>query len=272
MVAELNVQRARGGALEQGELLLKMKLESKLRKAFNMTAAHYAQFWDVLQDRSPAHERFLAQGRAATEGTRKVKSLWMKLSSLRCGLSSRMAYLHYMFVKNVMNSHEQTEDLPQISSDEAGRLSQFAEPDEPVIGVSALQKSLGKILRVNQAFCQLSGYPPDGLQGADVETLIPPMFRGFHNAGFAARCYECNGISKVAHSGHDIFVLHSSGYIVPCELQIVEAPSVLSLYCFMARIKPKVEKSQHGLIHILTDAQGAIQHSSSSIALCFRNS
>ncbi len=260
-----NKQRINENVLEPIEMLLKLKLETRMQKTFETTAAQYAQFWDTLQDRSPIYDRFFGQGEAIAAGNRKVDSLWKKLLTLRGGRSSRTTYLYYIFARDVMNSQRQTDDILRVSADDSCRLSQFAEPDEPVVGVSALEKSLGKILRVNRAFCQFSGYTPQELQGTPVEKLVPPMFRRFHQMGFIDKCYESDRLSEVAQSSLEVFVLLKSGYVVPCEIQIIEAPTVLSLYCFMARMKPKTDKCRHEVVHILTDEKGMIKNTSSSI-------
>ncbi len=253
------------------EILRKLKLEQRFQKALEYNAMRYNHFWDLLQEDNPAYDSFVAVGTGIVRANELISKLWHTLRSLRCGVSLLVAQVYCLFCKLVKvdtTDLEEIRDLCQNASvlDSTDYLTQHMGMGDGVVAVSANSRRLGLINQVNGAFCQMTGYTQEELRDHAFEELIPVIYREPHSVAFAAECSALEVGQRRTYDSRQTFILHKSRYIVPVEQQVVEAPSIVNAYGFIARLRPlKQSPRSHAVVHILADTEFNIKHVSSSM-------
>ena len=254
--------------IEALEILGKIKLEKRLRKTLERAAVGYSSFWDILQDQDPQYNRFLAIGISVVKYNNLIRDLWKKLCSLRGCVSRHIVLAYSLYCREILFDKKSTIELgEQMTSDLENeiRMMQFDGIAEGVVAVSALAKSLGKVIMTNNSICVMTGYSRREFADMKFSLLIPPIFRSAHDNGFETDCYKMEESGKFDKKIKDTFLLAKSGYIFPVDVVIVDGPNLLNSYCFVCKLRQKRASSDFNTIHILTDPNGIIQNLSSSI-------
>ncbi len=256
--------------LEPLEVLRKIKFEQRFQRLLERNAVRYSQFWDLLQDEKPGYERFMAVGASMVQTNRAISNMWKTLCSLRSGVSMNVIHEYVMYCKWVKVDTANLDDIQDrfqssCVSDSTDFLMQYMGSGDGLAAVSANSQKIGRISQVNGAFCQISGYTKDELRDHDIAILIPTLFDLPHKVAFEEESYALEVGHRRAYDMRQTFILHKSRYLVPVNVLVVDSPSIINTYCFIARIRPmKQSQRGHHVVHILTDDKLMIKHVSSS--------
>ena len=92
--------------------------------------------------------------------------------------------------------------------------------------VSGNHNSLGDIRAVNYQIIQITGYSKDEMKGQNVEMIIPPILRPFHN--FFMKRYLSDKKAKVMNVERSVAASDKNNFLIPCSLLIKPIPTLQS--------------------------------------------
>ncbi len=261
--------------LEPLEMTIRTAEARKACELIEQNSGVYVRLWDALQDSIPDYDRFHILGLSFLDLDQAIKKVWKSLQTATARghsgcVSARFVWLYASYAEKVLHDEKRAASVrellerPEILVQE-DTLSQYIGPGNAVLGVSANLKSLGRIKTFNAAACELLGYSKNELKDLPLTRLIPPIYREMHEQvvqqqGFLANMSEPRVEMMLTRQGS--FALHSSKYLVPVSLQIVDVPNYTNKHCFLVRLKKSV--TEYDVCYLLADNEGFISSVSSS--------
>ncbi len=252
-----------GRSMEPLEIELREHGSEKMCKLIVETSTAYGQFWDTLQDRVPAYERFVALGFAILRGNRRIKRIWRTLASSKGKMPIRLLGVYMAYADQVLRDPQRAAEIheyfdrPELLM-QNNVILQYVGSGNGVLGVSADRRQLGLIRHANAAMCELSGYMREELMATRLESLMPRIFAETHEDHFARLCAMAELGEEAPMVTKQTFLVHKSHYVVPVVVQVVAGPNYTNNYSFVARVRRDMVAGRFEAVHILTDERNVV--------------
>lgn len=115
---------------------------------------------------------------------------------------------------------DESDDHKAIEND----VDAFEKENMALIVVSAKPEDIGKIVRVNLLFTEISGFFKEEIFDRKIEKVMPEIYRGRHPEMMDNWAKTQNESSKYFNVEHLAFIKQKSSFIVPVTYKIVFNP------------------------------------------------
>jgi len=209
--------------------------KEKLISTLRLTAL----FWKYLSKGHFTISQLISQGAKIHLEAQQCKNHISKLLKISSGSPEAMR-LYSTFVHFVMNDQQQaTKILSRVTS------TAEAEGGYAVATVSGNMASLGKVIDVTQATCDLFGYHKNDLIGQNISCVCPPPFDRIHDMMLKQfLSIDADFETKTRR----IFGIHSEGYLLPVDFVITPSTNANSDLIFIGKFALRDDPTKHILL------------------------
>eukprot|EP01022_Parablepharisma_sp_SALTPOND_P016713 TRINITY_DN2516_c0_g1_i1.p1 TRINITY_DN2516_c0_g1~~TRINITY_DN2516_c0_g1_i1.p1 ORF type:complete len:1089 (+),score=35.59 TRINITY_DN2516_c0_g1_i1:457-3723(+) len=256
--------------------LRQSQIEGKFRGLIERAARLYSRFWDLLQEKSPSCEQFEELGFEILRVRTKIRKSWSTLVKGK-SIQGETAGMYGKFALEVdqdkVRSREIIDWLSNLNvTTHNDLLMNYAGNGAGVVTLVGKVEGLGKISKCNGAFAALTGYLVEELEQLSILELMPRIYRKVHKD-------EIIQMSAMLDVGDEdfyrttekrVFVLNKSQCLVPVIIKVMEAPSLLNNYVFIATVTIDKEWNKYNLVHLLLNLRHEVIGFTPSIICVFQ--
>lgn len=203
---------------------------AEARKSLIATLKHTASFWKKITHGNCTLSQILQQGAKVHEESSKCRYHLTRLRKLsrsnREGLKLYALYFYY-----VMNDRETAVSLER----ELSTTNNYDEGHGSAVAtISGNQSTLGQVLEVSDAMCNLFGFSKSEIIGRNVSVLCPSPFQEMHDM-FLKQFISTD--SEFATQTRRIFGMHAKGYIMATDFEVTPSTNSNSELILIGRFK-----------------------------------